>query len=280
MKKIIAVFDGLFFSTTTLDYALAMSKQLNSHLVGVFLDDKLYNSFDIYEIVKQQGAATNDIMSLEIEDDQTRNESVQRFENACKEAGISYAVHRKSNPAIQEIIHESIYADLLIIDQKETFKLKKENPPTTFLRNLLSDVQCPVLAVKGEYKPIDKVVLLYDGAPSAVYAIKMYSYLAPAMKSLTTEVISVNEAAEDFLQYDDGQLMKEFMVRHFKDATFTVFTGEPEGAIIKHLASQTGNTLVVLGAYRRSNVSRWFRASMADILMEKLHTPLFVAHNK
>lgn len=38
--------------------------------------------------------------------------------------------------------------------------------------------------------------------------------------------------------------------------------------------------LVVLGAYRRNELSRWFKTSMADTLMKELDTPLFIAHNK
>jgi hypothetical protein len=37
---------------------------------------------------------------------------------------------------------------------------------------------------------------------------------------------------------------------------------------------------VVLGAYQRSEVSRWFKTSMADILMRELNVPMFIAHNK
>jgi hypothetical protein len=33
-------------------------------------------------------------------------------------------------------------------------------------------------------------------------------------------------------------------------------------------------------AYGRSAVSRWFRESMADLLMQTLPFPLFIAHNK
>ena len=39
-------------------------------------------------------------------------------------------------------------------------------------------------------------------------------------------------------------------------------------------------SLVVLGAYQRGMVSRWFRASMADVLMRDLKLPLFIAHSK
>ena len=47
-----------------------------------------------------------------------------------------------------------------------------------------------------------------------------------------------------------------------------------------YLKSEKENILVVLGAYRRPMVSRWFRASMADVLMKELKVPLFIAHNK
>jgi len=37
--------------------------------------------------------------------------------------------------------------------------------------------------------------------------------------------------------------------------------------------------LIVLGAYRRSKISRWFKHSLADVLMNTLDKPLFIAHH-
>jgi nucleotide-binding universal stress UspA family protein len=56
--------------------------------------------------------------------------------------------------------------------------------------------------------------------------------------------------------------------------------GLPEMEIISYLKKQKGSPLVVLGAYRRSMVSRWFRASLADALIKELKLPLFIAHGK
>jgi hypothetical protein len=49
---------------------------------------------------------------------------------------------------------------------------------------------------------------------------------------------------------------------------------------VGHLRNHKENELVILGAYRRSELSRWFKTSMADTLMKELDTPLFIAHNK
>jgi nucleotide-binding universal stress UspA family protein len=185
----------------------------------------------------------------------------------------------RRNIALQELLHESIYADLLIVDNSETLTHYTEKIPTRFIRDLLTDVQCPVLVVPHKFKPINKLVLLYDGEPSSVLAIKMLSYTLASLKQKPAEVISVNPPKQS-LHLPDNKLMKEFMKRHFPNATYTVLKGLAETEIVNYLKEQGENPLIVLGAYRRGAVSRWFRSSMADVLMKDLKLPLFIAHNK
>jgi nucleotide-binding universal stress UspA family protein len=45
------------------------------------------------------------------------------------------------------------------------------------------------------------------------------------------------------------------------------------------LRHQDREQLIVLGAYRRSRVSRWLKPSLADGLMKQLGYPLFIAHH-
>ncbi len=45
---------------------------------------------------------------------------------------------------MQELLHESIYADLLIIQSRETLTHYPEEPPTRFVRELLEGVQCGI----------------------------------------------------------------------------------------------------------------------------------------
>jgi hypothetical protein len=193
--------------------------------------------------------------------------------------GLNYTVHHDRSIALHELLHESIYADLMIIENKETLMHYEETIPTRFIKDLLSEIQCPVLVVPAKYKPLDKLVLLYDGQPSSVYAIKTFSYLFPELKYLETEVLSVRESGRN-RHVPDNRLMKEFMKRHFPQAYYTVLNGYADVEITENLKAQKNNLLVVLGAYKRSRVSRWFRESMADILMAEINFPLFIAHSK
>lgn len=280
MKKFIAAFDGLKFSRATLDYSIYLAKNAHAHLVGVFLDDLFYHSYSYQELVATEVRNIDKKFDeWNEEDKEKRDEAVQWFQEARQQAGIEYSVHRNKNVALQDLLHESVYADLLVISNEETLSNYKGDKPSTFLRDLLADVECPVLVVPKNYQPIDNLVLLYDGEPSSVYAIKMFSYLLPVIKHLETWVVTI-KGEKDSRHVPDNRLMKEFMKRHFPKAEYHVYKGQPEDQIISFLQRRKDHCLVVLGAYQRSRVSRWFRQSMADYLMENINQPLFIAHNK
>lgn len=281
MKKFIAAFDGLRFSESTLEYSIELARKAKAHLVGVFLDDFIRRSYGVAEIVNYEGGNLDKhLHQLNDLDKETRDESVVVFEKACQGAGLNYTVHRDKNVALQELLHESIYADLLIIDGSETLNRTSEQPPTRFIRELLNDVQCPVLIVPKTYKNIEKLILLYDGEPSSVFAVKMFSYLLQPLKELPTEVVSVKEEEEASFHVPDNRLVKEFIKRHYQVTDYIVLKGSPEEEIYSYLHHQKKPGLVVLGAYQRGKLSRLFKPSMADYLLQHVHLPLFVAHNK
>jgi nucleotide-binding universal stress UspA family protein len=279
MKKIIAAIDGLRYSKATAEHAIYLAGKNNFHVVGVFIEDFTYHSYSVAKVLHEPDADLRKVDMLNETDEAVRQRSVRLFESACQEANIEYTIHHDKNFAIQDLLHESIYSDLLIIDSKESFSRFTYPPPTPFVRDLLSEAQCPVLVVADTYKQVEKLVILYDGEPSSVFAIKAFSYLLSSLTDLEAEIISVQEQDQP-LVLPDQTLMNEFMTRHFPSASYTLLKGDAEKQILERLKKQDKNTIAVLGAYRRGRVSRWFRPSMADKLMAELNLPLFIAHNK
>ena len=279
MKKFLAVFDGYKMSKSTLDYAIQMAQVTKAHLVGVFLDEFIYRTYSVTKIIKTYEDYDSVIKKLDAKDKVKRDNAAIQFQKACEKAKITFSIHRDKSIALQELKHESMFADLIIINEYETFTKYKEQLPTRFIKDLLGDVQCPVLVVPNAFKQVDKIVLLYDGGPSALYAVKMFSYLFGNFQDLPVEVYTVNDRMEN-LRLPDNKLMREFIKSHFPKATYTVAKGNAEEQILGYLCNRKENELVVLGAYRRSELSRWFKTSMADILMRELYTPLFIAHNQ
>jgi len=279
MKKIIAAFDGLKYSDATAEYAISIAKQSHAHLVGIFLDDLIYHSFRFKDVIEDDEVSDKKLRQLNEQDKKTRQHAIQQFKSACEHAGVEFSVHHDKNVAVKDLLHESIYSDLLVIGKKENFNSYNDKFPSDFLRDALSDVQCPVMVVPEKYKTLQSLIFLYDGDPSSVHAIKMFCYDLTALHHLPVKVLSV-KAIEQSLHLPDNNLMKEFMKRHLPKAEYVVLKGEAENTITVYLQQLKEESLVVLGAYRRSRVSRWFKPSMADVLMKNTNLPMFIAHNK
>ena len=208
MKKFIAAFDGLNFSESTMSYAIFLAKQANAHLVGIFIEDFMRHSYGLKEVKQYEGGDLDHYLKdLNDKEKAERDESIAVFELACQDSKLTYSVHRDRNVAIQDLLHESVYADLLIINAHETISRYTEPAPTRFIRELLNDVQCPVCLVPQKYEPVDKVILLYDGEPSSVFAVLTFSYLFESMKDFDTEIITVKKQDES-MHVPDNRLIK------------------------------------------------------------------------
>jgi nucleotide-binding universal stress UspA family protein len=279
MKKILAAFDGLKYSQSTVEYAIYITRQINAHLVGVFLDDFTRHSYKIYDLMNVEGGVAESTMrTLDNEDKELRETATSQFRHLCHEAGIEFSIHHDRNIAIHELLEESNFADLLIIDAKETITHFSEDPPTRFIRDLLAHVKCPVLLVPPKFEAIGKNVLLYDGEVNSVFAIKSFSYLLEPLTRLQTELITVK--SKDYSRaLPNNRLMREYMKYHFPEIQYTVLKGLADIEIIDHLQNKHGNELIVLGAYSRGTLSRWLKPSVADALMREIKSPIFITEN-
>jgi len=277
MKKIIAAFDGLRFSESTLEEAIKMAKQHDAHLVGVFLQEFTARGFVVYEaLVGQAGSGKDLFEELEKDDAATCRASIDTFEAACQEASVPYSIHKDRRSARRELLHESVFADLLVIDPNETFSYIEQDIPGWFLRNILHEAHCPVWLVSKKLQVVEKLIFLYDGSPSAMYAIKMFTYLFPAMSAREAMVLSVKSGTLN-MHVPDNKLIHEWMKRHYSRAGYKVVQGG-EQELIDRCRDQGPEVLVVAGAYERSRVSNWLYPSLADQLMRQLKAPLFITH--
>src|SRR5688572_26165725 len=168
MKKFLAVFDGFNFSQSTLEYAIYLTKLANAHLVGVFLDEAFYRNYDIAGVIKNVPDYESAIHLLDEKDAKKRAQSVEDFERACREAKISFTVHRDRSIAQQELRHESLFADLIIINRRESFAPVSEQLPTGIIRDLLKHAYCPVILAPENFQPVENITFLYDGSSASV----------------------------------------------------------------------------------------------------------------
>lgn len=92
------------------------------------------------------------------------------------------------------------------------------------------------------FKPIWKIILLFDGAPAAVHAIKMFSYVLEPKKS-TIKSIYRKRAEKIRVSCARKQTHSRIYKAAFSKATFAVARGNPEFEISNYLKHLPKNQL-------------------------------------
>jgi nucleotide-binding universal stress UspA family protein len=275
-KKILAAFDGTKYSDGASKYAIEIARVTKSLLTGVFVQDMRYINYTYAYAWDQPFIDFTAIDESQKEEGEKIKLNIQLFNRACSEKGVNHKVHLDRGVPLQELLHESAFADLIIIDSHTSFFTLGDKNPSPFLKDFLADSHCPVLIVPHSYTFFDKVVLCYDGSPSSVHAIKLFSYLFPELDQLKTTLVSVNQKSSNHLK--DGHNFKDLLASHFSNIEYEILNGNAEEEMVKYLKQNSENAVVVMGAYGRNSLSRFFHQSMSNKIIQEVNVPVFITH--
>jgi len=277
MEKILLAMDAMHINTQTIEFSCYLSRLTGSRLTGVFLEDLLsepaFGAFQ-QEVQMQAGGA------IETQTASTRAEitdaNIQLFRKACEARGVVPNIHRDRGIPLNEVIRESRFADLVVVDAETSFTRERGPLPGKFVKDVLQDSECPVIIAPYTFHTIDEVIFAYNGSASSVWAIKQFTYLFPELKQKKAIVVDVKEK-------DDGAIeeqykMKEWLRQHYSNVEVKILTGDASDELFGYLIDKK-NAIVAIGAYGRGWLSRLLKPSQARIIVKTVNLPLFIAHH-
>ncbi len=279
MKRIAAVFDGLNLAGQAMDFAIRFSKRLGSHLVGIFPESFLYHEYDFADLLGKTGMSVVKIKHAVTKEAQKRFRSGELFAKGCERTMISYSLVHPRGITIDEVLKESTFAELIMIDKREQFSKVIRQLPSTFLRQLLSDSRCPLLLLDENSLSPKHLLLLYDGKPDSVYAIKLFFSLVDTDSQMSTELLYVSTSGSG-TEIPDIERLRALIECHRPETIFTCVAGDGKQTITDYVKTLGKNVLAVAGAYGRGSTSRWIMPSIADRLIAECDCSIFVAHNR
>ena len=278
MSRILVAFDGLQYSASAQQYAVELARTGEWHLSGLFLDDPTYTGFAIYAAVTEDGVSESRLARLTRKDAELRIESSGRFQKACKEAHVSFDIHHTRKNALTELLRESLYADMLIVQSDIHFTHHKEDFPSRFLSRILSKSRCPVLLVPPVYKPVEGFLFLYDGTAASFRSIKNFAFPFQKFSRTQAQLLSVHAVAGPS-HVKDHTSVSHWIHQHFSDVRMGVREGIPISEIDEFLKKDRMSYICVTGSYGRTSISRWFRESMSDHIHRHFQLPVFICHD-
>ncbi|MDP4151433.1 MAG: hypothetical protein Q8927_05470 [Bacteroidota bacterium] len=273
MEKILLAMEGIRQNTYAIDFACYLAKLTGSRLTGVFLEGDPEGigpatiTDDELETVLKEGdtAALADPVLQQI----------RAFREACICREVPARVHRDRGVPLGEILVESRFSDLIILDPETSFRKSEREFPGEFIRDVLLAAECPVMVSPYAFDTLDRVIFAYNGTSSSVFAIKQFTYLFPVFHNKKAIVVNVHKTDNSTLE--EQFKMKEWLSAHYQDVEFVNLTGNSSDELFGYLLEKK-NAVVVLGAYGRGILSRFLKPSHASLLLRTINLPIFIAH--
>lgn len=273
MKKILVVFDGAHFPTTTLDFALKLNEDSPILLTGIFLPSVDYAEAMSYYYY---GTAVAPMYLEEYEDDAVAiKNNIEEFEAFCRDHHIRYRVHKDiKKKVVKELQSETRYADLLILSSTHFYENLGEMTQEEYLTDTLHRAECPVLLLPVDAAMPTNVILAYDGSASSMFAIKQFTYLMPQFTDMETLVMYAGEHDEEI---PFPNLIKEYAAHHFNKLGYYKLTADP-GKYFMTWLDNKGPSLLVSGSFGRSVFSELFHKNFLRDVIKEQSVPIFIAH--
>jgi nucleotide-binding universal stress UspA family protein len=279
MEKILLAMDAKNINTQTINFACYLARLTNSRLIGIFLEDLLSEELPVLRDYEQT-AHGQETAAATIEagapKTRTTEENIRLFKLACECRSTVANIHRDRGIPLEEIIEESRFADLLVVDAATSFTRKRGPLPGKFVKDVLQEAECPVIIAPYSFNSIDEIIFAYNDSASSVFAIKQFTYLFPEWKKKKVLVVNVRDREDKAIE--DQFRMKEWLRQHYTDVELKVLTGDSSDQLFGYLIDRK-NALVVIGAYGRGMLSNLFRPSHAHLIVKTVNLPIFITHH-
>jgi hypothetical protein len=245
MEKLLLAQDAQCLKINAIDFACYVARLTRSRLTGVFLED-------------------------------VQSERTVSVREACVCRGVNSKIHRDRGVPTTEILEESRFADLIVVDPEISFTPGNESLPGHFVHEVMSRAECPVMIAPYDFDNIENIYFAYNSTPSSMFAIKQFTYLFPELAKRKVEVLNVQSGGEGKLE--EAFKMKEWMKEHYDEVEYVLLKGDPADQLFAYLLERK-NGVVVMGAYGRGMLSRFFKPSHARLIIKTVNMPIFIAHH-
>lgn len=278
MKKILLAINATDPDHQSIDFACYIGRLTKSIITGVFLENLMA---DESPVVKN----ADGVPYIDWNIDETSaaykqkkaliDKNIELFKDCCERKAVRSASHIVSGIPSNEMIAESRYADLIILDSATSFNRVYEGRPTEFVKAVLKDAECPVLIAPASFEGIDEVIFTFDGSRSASFAIRQFTNLFPELGEKKAIVLHISK--DGVWDNVDKQKFLEWMKMHYSAIGFQLLEGNTDDRLFDYLFKRK-NSFIVMGAYGRSALSRFFHPSQADLLINVMTQPIFITH--
>jgi hypothetical protein len=278
MEKILLAIDAIRVNKSSLEFACYLARLTKSKVTGVFLENLVADEKPVLKKAYGRAYVNWEIneASQEYQNKvQLIDDNIRYFKESCIQQEVCFQLHRDRGVPETELLDETRFADILVADAALSFTKQYAGMPSTFVKDILSNAECPVIIAPERFEGIDEIVFTYNGSASSLFAIKQFTYLLPQLSTKKTTILQINEAGE--WHDPEKYKFKEWLKNHYINLHFEAQKGKTDSILFEALFSKK-NMILVMGSYGRNALSKFIQHSQADILLKTVAHPIFITH--
>jgi len=279
-EKLIALVDGSIYSKSVCDHAawIAIRTGAPVELLHV-LGRRETPTADLSGSIAL-GARTTLMDELAALDEQRARLAQKRgrailddAEAALKEAGVEQVTSRLRNGDLLETVAEAETGarGIVIGKRGEAADFARLHLGSN-LERIARSSKKPVFVASRAFRPISKVLIAYDGGPSAMRAVEHVA-TAPLFAGLDLHVLTVGAQSEDVKRrLEDAQATLQ-AGNH--NVSIQLTPGQPE-KVISEVVEREGADLLVMGAYGHSRIRAMIIGSTTSEMIRSCKIPVLL----
>lgn len=204
LRRILVPFDPSPYAAAALGYACFLAKRQNAEVTGVVV-------LDIPGIEKSVGPAPLGgiyyASMLEKAKEKRAHEHIQallgKFRGKCQEEGVAHCEAELQGSPSDQILHDSIYYDLVVMGMRTHFHFETEHHPGDAIDRIFSHASTPFLAVPEHVQAREKinVLIAFNGSPPALRALQGFTHLFESSAFETHITLLMSESEADLAKF-------------------------------------------------------------------------------
>lgn len=285
MKRILLCTDGSIFAQSSYRYAAWLAPRLDAHVDVLYVTDvrsqKVASTGDLSGSIgiDADRELLNKLVDLEHEKAKLNHQRSKLLMEKAKQffeaEGIQNANFIHETGFLVDIFHEfEAQADLIMLGKRGEAAEFASGHLGANLERIIRASRKPCLVTSRQFKPIERLLLAYDGSPSGQ---KMLRFLteSPAFKGLELYIVTVAKNAEDKTAIARIEEAKHQAQAAGFEPVCCLIEGNPETAIAQY-AEENNISLLLMGAYGHSRIRHLVIGSTTAQLIRSSHIPVLL----
>lgn len=282
MSKLVAVIDGSVYSTSVCEHAAWISNRADSEIDVVHVLGRRNVSSEPSNLSGSIGLGARSSLLAELAelDAQKARLAQQRgrailddAETLLKSRGVQSIHTRLRNGEIVETVQElESEADLLVLGKRGEAADFDSGHLGSNLERVVRSTTKPVLVASRSFKPINRVLIAFDGGKSVLKAIEFFAQ-ASHYNDLVCHVLMVGSESPDHRRQVEGAVAA-LNKGGFK-TTGDILQGQPEAVITEQVETDAFD-LVIMGAYGHSRIRNLIIGSTTTEMVRSCKVPVLL----